>query len=405
MENRNAMTDGLSLTRQNLVLSSGLAYEDPVSRECWANEFLFHTDLSLNPYVVFDIGRICYVASIDIENRPGHWTILQRAKAVQLHVSTDLVDWSAVELSADEGLARFAGGILRAIRYVRFSLKGFGVLHFKAVRVSGIREIGPSEDWALRLEYGLLRGKRLYITHESGFFSICSTALLELARSRYEIEAIDATFSFWHFKDTPFEDVWTRFFRPPTRALTKSGKNMGLFAEHLLHHSSYVDLEHSSVSELLHHYFSPSRAVEDRLEEFVKRYSIDCSQTIALCYRGTDKYVEVTPTPVEHYVAAVRKLVEQEPGLRILVQTDQEQIRRRLMAEFAGRAFFVKEMPVTDTSTVVHQVLNHGKLEFATNLLAVVQLMARCKHLVTHTGNVAYWTSLFRGHSGGLIQF
>ena len=46
----------------------------------------------------------------------------------------------------------------------------------------------------------------------------------------------------------------------------------------------------------------------------------------------------------------------------------------------------------------------HLKDEFALNFLAVVLLMSKCKHLITSTGNVGYWITLFRGHSDRVVQ-
>ena len=260
------------------------------------------------------------------------------------------------------------------------------------------------EDLEVNSVYGFFRGNKFFLRHEAGFFSMCTTALFELARARFDVEAIDVTHTFNDFKDVVGDNVWHRFFKAPRKNLEVLYKDDNHFSNHLFHHDSYEELNHESVKDLLAKYFEPSAECINRSQEFKDRYAIDLDQTIVICYRGTDKHTEVTPSPIEKYIEIAKIALLLRPECRVLVQTDQKQIRDRLMAEFGDKAFYIDEMPVTETDVVMHKVLSKDKAEFGVNLLAAVLLMSQCRYLITHTGNVAYWTVLLRGHSDRLIQ-
>lgn len=110
------------------------------------------------------------------------------------------------------------------------------------------------------------------------------------------------------------------------------------------------------------------------------------------------------PIPVEDYLLEAEDLLAQNPGMRVLVQTDQKQVRDHLLEALGAKAFALDELPVTEGNTAIHLCLEHGKQAFADHLLAVNLIMAKSQWVITHTGNVAFWTVLFRGHSDRVVQ-
>src|SRR5579872_4910028 len=96
-------------------------------------------------------------------------------------------------------------------------------------------------------------------------------------------------------------------------------------------------------------YFSqsaPQVLLKDRL---VEKYGITPSRTLAVCYRGTDKYKEVPLVDVKRYITLVDSIMSAHSDLnRILIQTDQRQVRDVLVDTFKTQAFYIDEMPVTD---------------------------------------------------------
>ncbi len=124
-----------------------------------------------------------------------------------------------------------------------------------------------------------------------------------------------------------------------------------------------------------------------------------------MCYRGTDKGTEITLESPEMYAEAAHAVLKRNPRYRVLVQTDQAQVRDFLAEELGERAFFIYEMPVTDTDNAIHNVIAPGdQISFGQTLLATVLIMAKTRHLITHTGNMALWTVLHRGGTRRTMQ-
>jgi hypothetical protein len=66
-------------------------------------------------------------------------------------------------------------------------------------------------------------------------------------------------------------------------------------------------------------------------------------------------------------------------------------------------------MPVSTTGRVVHDLddatLGISRCEFGLLLVAVAHLLSKADLVINHTGNMALWIALWRGHARGLYQF
>jgi hypothetical protein len=392
------------LTRGQLIASTGLDYDELPLRMHYASEFLFHTQLCYRPHVLFDIGDVLYVEGIQIENRLGPLDIRKRAEALIVETSHDLLRWTEVTLSIDEGIELLSGLVQRNTRYIRCSLPSIGILHFKSIALDGVKRPCLDETSSINSEFGFFNKQIYYLRHEAGFFSICSTTLIEIAKSTFEVGDIDVSYAFKHYKDSPADNVWNKFFKPRNKSIPFANDVKNPFAHKMFHHDRYSEIDHSAVKSLLAKYFAPSDECLELVEQFKNRYAFDYDKTIVIYYRGTDKYIEIDPTPIESYIDAAHKLIALHPDYRVLVQTDQKQIKDILMNEFAGRVFCIDELPTTQSQVAIHKAIVENKDEFALNFLAVVLLMSKCKHLITSTGNVGYWITLFRGHSDRVVQ-
>jgi hypothetical protein len=167
----------------------------------------------------------------------------------------------------------------------------------------------------------------------------------------------------------------------------------------------YKDLRFDKLNPYVQNYFAPSDTVIRKQEELVRNYKIDFENTIGLWYRGTDKWIEVPTISPDYYIRVARRLLAENHNLRLLVQTDQEQARDRFLKEFKERAFYISEMPVT--KSLASLGVDHGEasnFDFGTTLLAVANIIAKCRYLITHTGNVSLWLCLFRGTAENTCQ-
>lgn len=244
----------------------------------------------------------------------------------------------------------------------------------------------------------------LELRHDAGFFSNCSVALLEIARSQTVIEKIDATKSFKFYKTEPEENSWSAYFCQPMPHIPQASRSE--FSGFLLNHSRYKNLDFKQSSSLVSRYFQPSPQVTEIIWQMVRRYEINFEKVLAVHYRGTDKQIEIQPEPVSTWLSEIRKIAKVLPDdHRILVQTDQQQFLDAVVEEFGSRVFYLRELPLTKNSEANHHSLpDSERTGFALNLLAATIILSRCEWVLTHTGNGGYWAALFRGTAKRLVQ-
>jgi hypothetical protein len=252
----------------------------------------------------------------------------------------------------------------------------------------------------------------LYCCWNSGFFSNCSitlNCLIDLLNSKISPQAINFSKSFKDYRtatQTEQEtDLYPFYFKIDHG---KPASTNGRLSKPN-HHEVYRIINFDSYTPIVQKYFGLSDPVYSCYKFFLKKYHIDLAKTVAVVYRGTDKYKEVKLAEPNLYLRKAEQILKSDPSLRVLIQTDQKQVRDLFMDHFGDKCFFLEEMPVTEGQKVLHMVdqdaLGVDKCEFGKTLLAATYLLSRCRFVVNHTGNMAFWICLFRGNSDDLFQF
>lgn len=244
----------------------------------------------------------------------------------------------------------------------------------------------------------------LHMRWDGGFFSVCSVTLLELVRAPEVVRTIDATHALERYRQHTEGSMWGRFFAEPQAPLPTSLPGSRPWGCTLVHHDRYASLDLEPVRSFVGTYFQPSEAVSAAVDRIASDYAIDPDRTVAVWVRGTDKGREIRPRSVATYRRAVERVLASGRVDRVLVQSDQQQVRDELLGCFGPRAFAIAELPVSSGSTGLHSLALDGREDHARDLLAAVLIMARCSDLVLHTGNGALWTVLLRGNVDGVVQ-
>ena len=246
----------------------------------------------------------------------------------------------------------------------------------------------------------------------TGFFSNCSHSLwclLELANLGVFPRTLGFSTAFHNYKDPESSlDVYPRFFTTDDFVVESIKSTVAPY--HRLrcpdHHGFYAIFPYQELNPFIRAYFSPSQRVKALSLETMQNYDVVFSNTIAICYRGTDKATEVLLADPAKYVKEALRL--RKPGMRVLVQTDQEQVKRQLL-ESIDNSFAFEEMPTTTGKTVLHgldgDVLGMKKLAFGERLLSTAYMLSKCRFIVNHSGNMAAWICLLRGNANGVSQF
>ncbi len=261
-------------------------------------------------------------------------------------------------------------------------------------------------------EYDLSTGV-LYGGHNFGFFSCCCVVLWNIREIQQAGLAlprrIDFSRGFAPFKSdvqrASGADIYPLLFQAGD-----AGENQGLpRLPRINQHGIYRLLRYNRITPFIQRHFQPSAQALEIQERLITRYNIDPAKTLAVVYRGTDKSTEVKLAPAEHYVALAHQLLMLNPGHRLWIQTDEWVVRQAFRRAFGERCFYLHEMPVSNNGKVVHQLdeqaLQMDRSEFGVMLVAVNSLLARCDVVVNHTGNMALWLCLFRGHGRNVWQF
>lgn len=252
--------------------------------------------------------------------------------------------------------------------------------------------------------------------HNAGFFSNCTVTLWHLAQLHRQHGVLPARLDFsaaFSSYRNPTQlreesDLYPLFFRPvpaPNAAVACATTTLPM----VRHHGLYRFIDFARLNPVIAAYFQPSAAAQDLAHHLQRKYGIDLHKTIAVVYRGTDKGIEVQLADPQAYLRATQALLARHPDHRVLIQTDEWAVQQLFLQTLGERCFALDEMPVSRDGMVVHclddQALRMDRSQFGVLLVAVTHLLSQAAFIVNHTGNMALWIALYRGHARGLLQF
>lgn len=158
---------------------------------------------------------------------------------------------------------------------------------------------------------------------------------------------------------------------------------------------------------VLRKYFKLSDKQQALYQSVIQKYNFNSENTIGVFYRGTDKRNEVPLVMAEDYVNKVKKIIEKEPHLKIMIQTDQQQVKDLFTNTFKNQCFYIQELPHTADNIGIHQRSKEeiNKYNLATYLDLSVRMLAQCKHLVLGMSNVSTFIGAHRNNPLNVYQF
>ncbi|MBR0656642.1 discoidin domain-containing protein [Plastoroseomonas arctica] len=384
--------------------------------------FSFHTTIETDPWILVDLHRAVPVARIMLWNREDAGLDgLLRAVPLRIEAAAEHEAWCTL---ATIGIA-FGGALSNTpfdfrlphpilARFIRLTALGIGALHLDKVFI-----FSPDLTPGTSPRYGRLTNLRfldgwptadIAVRWNQGFFSNCSVALqmaMSAAARGFTISEIDFSASMWGFREKSNGQPHL-FVADTAISLPVPATGQRLFNAWDVH-NHYRDFRFDTLTPFIHRLFRPHPEVAEIEQSLVAHYAVDQSNTIVILYRGTDKRTEISPTDIAEYLALADRLLATRPGHRVCIQTDQKQIQDQVKAHFGERCFAFDSLPVTEGSVVIHRtdVSRHGldRTTFGQTLLAAIHLLAAADIVITHTGNVGAWISLYRGHARNLFQF
>jgi hypothetical protein len=375
--------------------------------------YAFHTSADPNSFVILDLQSRQSISRITIWNREDVGPAgAARAIPLVVELSNDGFSWTDVA-RVDQPF----GGRLSDMPFV------ISFHHQQTARLIRIRSLNVSHfhldyiqiNQSNSSRYGFVSFEDragspravFHSTHNAGLFSNVFTAYSDLVRlidDGIEIDAVSYTHGMHAFKSHDY-DPYSLYFRPQ-------------LANHRLPdalrdpydvHGEYAGMPLAGLKEGVSRFFSLSTPVTFLVMSLITQLGLDLSRTIAVLYRGTDKSTELKIADVDRYISLTNELIELSYVDSIFLQTDQLQVRHAFIEQFNSRVHYVEDIPVTTGNAVLHSLdVFREKLSrerFAQLLIAACEICANARFLINHTGNVAAWTAIRRGHAQGMFQF
>jgi hypothetical protein len=254
--------------------------------------------------------------------------------------------------------------------------------------------------------------RSLHLSANSGFFSNNTVGLRSLCdalRAGLVVDRIYYLFCFGDYRTSEqpiYEyDLYPDYFTHNPEVWLPDPGEIGFIP----HHGYYSNLGYNWLNPLLHRYYSPAPRVREIVADWKSKYGFDSGRTIGVFYRGTDKGTEVKLARPRAYLDLTRTLLKRHPDYRVLIQTDQQQVREMFVDELGDRCWYIEEMPVTrGQSSVAHLSVDERGLDsyqFGLRILAATLLFSECAQIVNYTGNMGLWVALYRGHWNNAWQF
>lgn len=179
-------------------------------------------------------------------------------------------------------------------------------------------------------------------------------------------------------------------------------------------------------------YFSPSKDVLDKVEYYKIKYNICPENTVAVYFRGTDRYscifdYEIKDKP-SLIIENLKQIQEKNPNLTILLQSDDlralDTISKHIdncitIAESNFRPSddgYPVHYGYLDTKLIYAALwaycvdgsnrssLFEDGVQHAIEFMAFLILASQCKFVVTHVGHAPMWISLYRNTLENCIQ-
>ncbi|MEO5646612.1 MAG: hypothetical protein ABIO57_00060 [Candidatus Paceibacterota bacterium] len=249
--------------------------------------------------------------------------------------------------------------------------------------------------------------KTLKIIHNAGFFSCCSKRLegaVWFYNKKHTIPgAVDSSAQFSLYKSDQSVDLTPLYFEDNSLPISYTG-HINFYNE--MQFFDYSDLDHKGLQLFVKKYFSPSDYVISIVDAYQKKYTIDYDNTCGVFYRGNDKSTETGIAPYQEFIMQAKKIKEQNLNIVFLVQSDETEFIEAFGKELPGFVM-IEEIPhMHKKSSTIHDELSRkDRAGFGADFFAALLIQAKCKYLITHSGNCGLWAVLYRGSSENVYQW
>ena len=256
----------------------------------------------------------------------------------------------------------------------------------------------------------------------AGFFSHCTVRLAKIMGYYNEQgalpEHVDSSGNWIKYKDNLNDDLSGIFFTTTNdgiyipvpvvyNSLGKGKTPLECHCSDLDQFTDFNNMNYEHVTPFIRKYFTPAFSVTEYTEYLVASNCLDTSNTIAVCYRGTDKAIETELPSYEQMLEETRKVMSETGINTVILQSDEDDIYDHFESNGVKVVKFdhVARVWKGSPASVPDLITPGNRTSQAIKFLAVMQVLSRCNKIVTNTGNVGLWLCLFRGDCEGVSQY
>lgn len=251
----------------------------------------------------------------------------------------------------------------------------------------------------------------LHITHSAGFFS-CSTVgllrILDFFNTNKKIpEILDRSKQYTYYTSEDRDPAKYYFNEKSETSITYQAPIRITDEPEEDQFSDYKKINYKEIVPFLLKYFSPSKNIDDLALSYREKYKLDYDNLCAVYHRGTDKWTETPLADYEDFIQKAKEIQQNNPGIKFLVQTDENDFVRRFVEEFKESAIILEEVARVDRNgPCVHFTIPSDKrIEHGSAYFASVLCLSKCKHIITHSGNGAMWCMFYRDNLNNIHQW
>lgn len=246
-------------------------------------------------------------------------------------------------------------------------------------------------------------------THNAGFFSCCSvklTKIVEFVNCNKRLpEIVDSSMQFEWYKKKIDIDITFDYFEHYDNI-----KNVEIVYPINYHHNDqfkfYSNLDYRCITPLIKKYFSPSAEINKIINNIEKKYNIVCENTLAVYYRGTDKFAETRIASFDDFYNQIIKIVNINKDINILLQTDSAKFIDYINDKKLKNVVIIDENKTSYTNRGIH-----NEQSFNTNyqdmfyFLSTIIILSKCKYIICGSSNCCKWIMFYRGNNKNVIQY
>ena len=249
------------------------------------------------------------------------------------------------------------------------------------------------------------------ITHNAGFFSCCSvklTKIIEFINSNKRLpDNVDSSeqFRLYKKKERCNKDITFDYFGhyenvPDVNIIHPIDYNYN----HQF--KNYANLDYKCITPLIKKYFSPSTEINKIINNIEKKYNIVGANTLAVYYRGTDKFIETQIASFNHFYNKIIEIVNINKDINILLQTDSAKFIDYINDKNLKNVVIIDENKTSYTNRGIHNEQSYNtNYQDMFYFLSTIIILSRCKYIICSSGNCSMWIMLYRENNKNVIQY